>query len=425
MHALAVAAAAQECRPYFIRPFDMPPTSWGSTPIQTPGGEQLLVEGGFLFPTSNRFGGQAFAFWDGHALAPAGFGLPAPSLMYGYSGNSDEGLGPSHYDFIRTLQGLRAVRWTGSHWETANKAFMHGTEGWPAPRPMLTVPSGPLQGTYGAIPYLGIPYTQAARWNGTAWVPMAGGLIFTNPHFYVVFDPGTGPRLHAFAHNPVLGGPPHAILDAGGWAPMPVPLGPLVARVFGVGETSHLYVGGYGNPAFFGPIARWDGTAWSGVGAGLGQPTGFWEVTAMEVFDDGSGPALFVAGAFDTVFGGQVARNIAKWDGHQWHPVATGRIGGWVYDMEVYDDGRGPSLFLGGEFLRTPDTPPGAFLQLVGCRDQCYPDCNNDGAVTIGDVQCFQAMLAEMNPYADCNGDNALNLADFGCFTTKFALGCP
>ena len=55
----------------------------------------------------------------------------------------------------------------------------------------------------------------------------------------------------------------------------------------------------------------------------------------------------------------------------------------------------------------------------------CYPDCNADGNLNLGDFGCFQTKFALGDPYADCNGDGALNLGDFGCFQTKFALGCP
>ncbi len=55
----------------------------------------------------------------------------------------------------------------------------------------------------------------------------------------------------------------------------------------------------------------------------------------------------------------------------------------------------------------------------------CYPDCNGDGALNLGDFGCFQTKFALGDPYADCNGDSLLNLGDFGCFLTRFALGCP
>ena len=85
-----------------------------------------------------------------------------------------------------------------------------------------------------------------------------------------------------------------------------------------LGGGPELYIGGaisYG-PLFsnsYGGIFRWNGLRWQEVvvmgdgSAGLGLYT-------MAQFDDGSGPALFVAGAFPAI-GGLSVRNIAKWDG--------------------------------------------------------------------------------------------------------------
>ena len=55
--------------------------------------------------------------------------------------------------------------------------------------------------------------------------------------------------------------------------------------------------------------------AWSDVGS-----TPWYKVHALAVFDDGSGPALYVGGLFETI-GGVAANNIAKWDGATWSPL--------------------------------------------------------------------------------------------------------
>jgi hypothetical protein len=55
----------------------------------------------------------------------------------------------------------------------------------------------------------------------------------------------------------------------------------------------------------------------------------------------------------------------------------------------------------------------------------CYPDCNNDGVLTIGDFGCFQGAFAAGDPYADCNRTGTLTIADFACFQAEFAAGCP
>jgi hypothetical protein len=58
-------------------------------------------------------------------------------------------------------------------------------------------------------------------------------------------------------------------------------------------------------------------------------------------------------------------------------------------------------------------------------ESSCYPDCNEDGALTVADFGCFQTKFVATNPDADCNADGSLTVADFGCFQTKFVSGCP
>ena len=102
-------------------------------------------------------------------------------------------------------------------------------------------------------------------------------------------------------------------------------------------------------------LARWDGVDWSVVGGGLAtkfpgetQAT----VNSLTVYDDGRGPALYVGGSFDFA-GGDPAANIARWDGERWDDVGGG-VSNSVSTLSVFDeDGFGPqrpALFVGGQF---------------------------------------------------------------------------
>src|SRR5690606_21167377 len=93
-------------------------------------------------------------------------------------------------------------------------------------------------------------------------------------------------------------------------------------------------------------LARWDGEVWSAVGGGASGP-----VHAMIVHDDGSGPALFVAGDFAAVGAVPAPSGIAKWDGSRWTAL-PGDTDGVVLDLEVFDDGSGAALYIGGDFTR-------------------------------------------------------------------------
>jgi trimeric autotransporter adhesin len=57
---------------------------------------------------------------------------------------------------------------------------------------------------------------------------------------------------------------------------------------------------------------------------------------ASIVYDDGTGPALYVAGSFQ-VAGEALVNSVARWDGAAWHPLGTGIDGGVVQDLTVYN----------------------------------------------------------------------------------------
>ena len=146
---------------------------------------------------------------------------------------------------------------------------------------------------------------------GFAWLPGLGvpGLSGPEVRVLVVFDDGTGPALYAGGTFTAAGG------------------------------------------AAANSIARWDGTAWSPLGSGIlgtaGPGSG--TVFALSVFDDGSGPALYVGGGF-TIAGGLDANNIARWDGTEWSSLGSGVTGGAVFALGAFDDGTGPALYVGGDF---------------------------------------------------------------------------
>ena len=157
----------------------------------------------------------------------------------------------------------------------------------------------------------GVSATRIAQWDGAAWTPLATGLN-DRPNAMVLFDDGSG-----------------------------------------AGE--RLFVGGKFTTAgggFASKIAAWDGAAWSGVGSGL-QVSTTAITRALAVHDDGSGPALYAAGVFNSA-GGQPVANIARWDGAAWSPVGPG-LNGPVYALAVHDDGGGPALYAGGGFSATGD----------------------------------------------------------------------
>ena len=90
-------------------------------------------------------------------------------------------------------------------------------------------------------------------------------------------------------------------------------------------------------------FARWNGTSWTA----LPQIVNNYEGDCI-VYDDGSGPAIYAtwrpAGSFS---------GLNKWDGKHWthigHPTAVVGLASY-HHLQVFDDGRGPALYLVGAF---------------------------------------------------------------------------
>lgn len=132
---------------------------------------------------------------------------------------------------------------------------------------------------------------------------------------------------------------PVAAWDGAQWSAVapdaPGPVQALASYDDGAGDA--LYVGGKGF------LARWTGAAWESFAVAG-------EVFALHVHDDGSGPALFVGGQLSLVEG-MVVRGLARYDG-AWSSM-NGGLSNSVDDVrafETHDDGTGPALYLGGTF---------------------------------------------------------------------------
>ncbi len=77
---------------------------------------------------------------------------------------------------------------------------------------------------------------------------------------------------------------------------------------------------------------------------GTSRPT----VSAMVGYDDGTGMALHVGGAFASA-GAAAASNVARWNGIQWQPVGTG-LSGPIEALAAHTDGTTTRLYACGSF---------------------------------------------------------------------------
>ena len=211
----------------------------------------------------------------------------------------------------------------------------------------------------------GVPAQNVAGWDGSAWSALGSGLN-GKVSALAVFDEGAGARLFAagsFTLSGSLGLSRIARWNGASWTPLGTGLdGPgLALCVHDDGLGPALYVGGsFASAGALGAagLARWDGTSWSALGAGVAGTNA--AVKALASFNAGAGPELYLGGSF-TLAGALPARNVARWDGASFQPLANGidsvQSGVEVGALAAHDDGSGPALYAGGYFTSADGQP--------------------------------------------------------------------
>jgi hypothetical protein len=138
--------------------------------------------------------------------------------------------------------------------------------------------------------------------------------------------------------------------EDGSWAPLGPGLGGAGAPVTSLLDVDLPFASGLVAGGAW-AVDLWEGAAWRFLGslwAGLACDPGCTYAAAAAVFDDGRGPALYVAGSFD-----EPGHGIARWDG-QWEELGAGLAGlfgtgiGSGRSLATHDDGSGPALYVGG-----------------------------------------------------------------------------
>lgn len=144
----------------------------------------------------------------------------------------------------------------------------------------------------------GVPVNSIAKWNGTAWSALGGGVS------------GGTPRILAL------------VVDASG----NVYAGGMFSSADGVANTAY--------------IAKWNGTSWESLGAGVNN-----RVKALAVDKDGN---VYAGGSFTTA-GGIAANGIAKWDGSSWQAISNEIL---AYSVTAITVDKNGALYVGGDLGR-------------------------------------------------------------------------
>ncbi len=228
----------------------------------------------------------------------------------------DSGNGPELYCGVNLSFGppnTRGIaRFDGTDWVEVGGGMQGGSQG--SVQRMLTWNNGAGEALYAAGTFVNAGTTTVnsiARWDGSQWTDLDGGL--------------QRPGGQAQVFDMVL---------------------------FNAPQGQQLVACGFferaGNSNGFRGIAAWDGSQWLQLGTGIQQSGGAALPLRMAVHDpDGQGERLYVMGSFDLA-GGVPVNGSAEWDGLSWSASALPPTG--QPEMQVYDDGSGRALFVGGGF---------------------------------------------------------------------------
>src|SRR6266852_4954675 len=315
------------------------------------------------FTTAGDVAANRIAKWEGRQWSALGGGTNMP--VYALT-VFDDGAGPALYaggifSGAGDVAATKIAKWDGTRWSALGSGVNSSI------RALMVFGDGSGPALYAGGDFTaagGVAAHHLAKWDGTQWSAIGSGMNFA-VSVLRVFDNGTGPALYAggeFTTADAIAANYIAKWDGMQWSAIGSGSGMSqllsALTVFDNGTGPALYAGGNfsaAGSAAANYVARWDGIQWSALGSGvIGQ---FPYVSALTVFDDGSGSALYAGGQFITA-GGVLVNNIAKWDGTQWSALGSG-LGvegcdscGHVLALTVFDDGSGPALYAGGGFTR-------------------------------------------------------------------------
>ncbi|MCP4249994.1 MAG: hypothetical protein GY778_23380 [bacterium] len=349
-----------------------------SLAVYDDGGGASLYAGG-SFDTAGGVTVNHVAEWDGKSWS----GLTGPGgtwtndwvyAMAVYDSNGGTALfvaGRFNFTMAGGVTVNRIARWDGSDWSALIGPAGNGIGSLGNVNALAVYDHGNGAALYAAGRFEsagGITVNHIARWDGTTWSALAGasgtGIVSTGEvEALAVYDGSLGSTLYAGGFFDQAGGTTAnriAQWDGANWSNLSGPSGAGVddwvfaLAVYDDGGGPDLYAGGrfrFAGGARVDNIARWNGSTWSSLDGPSGTGTDGL-VRSLAVYDDGSGPKLYVGGELSTA-GGVAVRNIARWDGTSWSGLSDASISGpdgLVDALGVYDDGSGPALYAAGDF---------------------------------------------------------------------------
>jgi hypothetical protein len=239
------------------------------------------------------------------------------------------------------------AKWDGTNWSALGSGLGGANSLWVDALTLLgsDLYAGGSFSTAGGVATRGV-----AKWDGTNWSALGLG-VFGNVTALVSLGNDLYVGCGAWATN--SGGAPVLVngiakWDGTSWSPLGSGVGG--GRVYALAVSgTNLYVGGdfslAGGISATNGVAKWDGTSWSALDSASGLVNKGYPYTPIVFALAVVGHNLYAGGAFTTT-DGTACNNIAKWDGSAWTGLGSGTVGG-VSAIAV----SGGELIVGGGFL--------------------------------------------------------------------------
>lgn len=391
-------------------------------------GSGLAFYAGGFFSEAEGAPGNGIAKWDGYSWSSLGSGLDGGAINLAVF---DDGSGPTliaggQFTEAGGVPAANIAKWDGSQWSPLGSGLNSSQYG------DLAI----FNDGSGDALYVGGFFTEAggeqvnyiAKWDGTSWSDLAGGVGFW-VLATTVFDDGSGPALYVGGEFTTAGGisvNSIARWDGSEWSSVGdgVPLGwvsDLVVFDNGFGPRLYAAVaqGPFGARAH--RVLAWDGELWTQIGEDFDA-----QLNALAVFDAGNGPELYAGGGF-TSAGSTAVNHLARWNGQAWQPVGAGASGAdyvTVWNLNAFDLGTGSSLYSTGVF-EAIDGEAMEGVGRLGCVEaDCPADATEDGQVDLSDLNIVLANFGSATTSGDADGNGQVDLADLNIVLGAFGSQC-
>lgn len=316
----------------------------------------LYVGGAFTVAGNVRSSG--VAKWDGTKWTsispPMQNGGTVEAMVIDAQGNLY--VGGSFRD-IGGIPALRIAKWDGSRWHAMGTGLgFNGTYASQSVKAIAIAPNGQIHAGGFFAEAGSTTVNNIARWDGSRWQPLATGLIDSSPSINALAFDASG-SLYATGRFRWRGdntsiSPGIAKWNGSAWSglgtglsafPYPDPIG----KALLLDNAGNLIVAGQFSSAggvSTKNIARWNGTAWSVFGTGLGETDK--GVLALSLTAAGD----VLAASKSSIVGGLLLNELMRWNGSAWvNAISHPAVQGVIRTFEILPNG---DFILGGDFQK-------------------------------------------------------------------------